>query len=131
VNPIQKKAFTICLFIGIFILSIFILRFNVPVSKFSIVGTYINNNEGEDVIYPETPYIADTLVLKQDRTFTSKFYGSGTYSLSQGILSKRLSIRYGYKFKTVKSLPIKNRTFSPIKLILVSDLNQYYKKISN
>jgi len=95
-------------------------------SEIEIMGVYTNNNFDELPFFAEVPYTRDTLILTSDRTFTSGYYGKGTYEVKGG------SLRLESKppFHGARSFPIK-RSFLKRKVLLVlsSDMNYYYEKI--
>ncbi|CAM1363332.1 hypothetical protein [Tenacibaculum xiamenense] len=61
---------------------IFIFNFNIPVSKETIAGKYVNKYYNAIGAHHETAGKPDTLTLKPDGNLNSKFYGYGTYSIS-------------------------------------------------
>ena len=68
----------ILLFIGMLV-----LRCDIPMIKNNVVGVYANTNYGDEPCCLESPHIADTLQLKSDGTFTSGYYGNGTYKITE------------------------------------------------
>lgn len=114
----------IILFIGILI-----LRFDIPMTKNSVVGNYANTNYGNKQCCLESPHNADTLILKSDGTFSSEFYGNGTYNLNYGLLKTEIDLHYQYEMgRAGYYTSFSNKMFEKPKIILNSDLNHYYEK---
>lgn len=98
-------------------------------TKSQVVGTYINKNYQNDPV-PEVPHGIDTLTLKSDGTFTSGFYGDGTYKVGCGILTTKIDWTYEYEMgKAGFSTYFSNKIYEKPKIILNYDLNHYYQKI--
>ncbi|WP_343799282.1 hypothetical protein [Gaetbulibacter jejuensis] len=115
----------IILFIGILI-----LRCDIPMSKSSVVGVYANTNYGNEPCCLESPQKADTLTLKSDGTFSSGYYGNGTYKVSYGILTTEIDLTYEYEMgKAGHSTYFSNKIYEKPKIILNYDLNHYYEKV--
>lgn len=115
----------IILFIGILL-----LRFDIPMTKISVVGTYTNTNYGNKHCCLESPHKADTLILKSDGTFSSEFYGNGTYNLNYGLLKTEIDLHYQYEMgRAGYYTSFNNKMFERSKIILNSDLNHSYEKI--
>ena len=112
------------------IIGILILRCDIPMTKNSVVGIYANTNYGNEPCCMESPHKADTLNLKSDGTFSSGYYGNGTYKVSYGILTTEIDWTYEYEFgKAVHSAYFSNKIFEKPKIILNYDLNHYYEKV--
>nr|WP_298995181.1 hypothetical protein [uncultured Polaribacter sp.] len=115
----------IILFIGILV-----LRCDIPMTKYSVVGIYANTNYGNEPCCVETPHKADTLNLKSDGTFSSEFYGEGTYDVNYGILNSEIELHYEYEMgKAGYYTYFSNKIFEKPKIILNYDLNHYYEKV--
>ena len=115
----------IVLFIGILV-----LRCDIPMTKNGIVGAYSNTNYGNEPCCLETPHKADTLILKSDGTFSSEYYGNGTYKIYYGILTTEIDWTYEYEMgKAGHSAYFSNKIFEKPKIILNYDLNHYYEKV--
>ena len=115
----------IILFIGILI-----LRYDLPMTKSSLIGTYANTNYGNEPCCLESPHKADTLILKSDGTFSSGFYGNGTYKVNYGILTTEIDWTYDYEMgKAGHSTYFSNKIYENPKIILNYDLNHYYEKL--
>jgi len=108
----------------VLVLGVVLLNINFPILESQIVGAYKNNNFNAEPFYAEIPYIKDSLTLNRDKTFSSKYYGEGTYEVN-GVFNHELTLLYG-NGKIV--LHLSNKLFRPIKIILVYDLNYYYEK---
>ena len=114
----------------IFTIGILILRCDFPMTKNSVVGVYANTNYGNKSCCVESPHKADTLNLKSNGTFTSEFYGNGTYEVSYGILTTEIDWTYEYEYgQAGHSTYFSNRIFEKPKIILNYDLNHYYEKV--
>jgi len=114
---------------GMFFL-IGILRFNIPLTKNSVVGVYENTNYGHEPCCVETPHKPDILILKSEGTFTSDFYGTGTYNVNYGLLTTEIDWTYKYEMgKAGYSTYFSNKIYENPKIILNYDLNHYYKKV--
>lgn len=121
----------IILIIGlVFIILISVLRCNIPLTNSKVIGTYLNTNYGNKHFIAEIPYKADTLVLKSDGTFSSGFYGNGTYQVDCGILKTEIDLDYDYVMGNARSsFYFSNKVYENTKIILNYDLNHYYEKI--
>ncbi|MBO9694275.1 hypothetical protein [Chryseobacterium sp.] len=121
----KKILFTLTFVSGV----IFILNINFPLKKQDIYGKYINMNFDKPICCVEAPHTADTLVLYEDNTFRSKFYGMGTYKLYNGI-NPEIEIYYTdcgqpAAYKTY----FLNGIFEKPKISLNADSNHYYEKL--
>jgi len=120
----MKKILLIFTFIIIGIL--IIININFPIKKEKIIGKYANMNFENPHCCGEAPHKPDTLVLFNNGTFKSKFYGNGNYKFE----NNNLDLNYDYingkaKYKTTVS----NRLSQNIRIILNEKLNHYYEKI--
>ena len=107
-----------------------VLRCDIPMIKNNVVGVYANTNYGDEPCCLESPHIADTLQLKSDGTFTSGYYGNGTYKINYGILTTEIDWTYEYEFgKAIHSSYFSNKIYEKPKIILNYDLNHYYEKV--
>jgi len=98
-------------------------------SKSSVVGVYANTNYGNEPCCLESPHKADTLTLKSDGTFSSEFYGNGTYNVNYGILNSEIELHYDYEMgKAGYYTSFSNKIFERPKIILNYDLKHYYEK---
>ncbi len=110
-------------------IGILVLLSDIPMTKNSVVGTYVNTNYKNERCCPEAPHVADTLILKSDGTFSSGYYGKGTYKVHYGIFTK-IDWTYDYEIgKAIFSTNFTNKIFEKPKIILNYDLNHYYEKI--
>tara|TARA_R110002012_G_scaffold288375_4_gene481093 strand:- start:569 stop:874 length:306 start_codon:yes stop_codon:yes gene_type:complete len=99
-------------------------------TKYSIVGVYVNTNYGNTPCCLDSPHEADTLELKSDGTFTSGYFGNGTYKISYGIITTEIHWTYEYEFgKAGHFTYFSNKIFQKPKIILNYDLNHYYEKV--
>ncbi len=93
-----------------------------------LIGTYVNMNYKNSI---EDPNIPDTLILLQNNTFSSQYFGTGKYSLSYSISGSKLNLIFDDVIHQINIHPnIKRINFNHTKIILCSDLNHYYEKIN-
>ncbi|MFI1770276.1 hypothetical protein [Thalassobellus citreus] len=112
------------LFIGILI-----SLWNIPMTKFSVIGTYANTNYEKKHCCIESPHKAENLTLKSDGTFSSDFYGNGNYKVSYGILNTEIELHYeNINGKSVYHSYFINKIFENPKIVLNYDMNHYYQK---
>jgi hypothetical protein len=110
------------LFIGILI-----LRCNLPMKKSNVIGVYVSTES--EAFLAEVPHKSDTLILKSDGTFSSGFYGTGTYNVDYGILKTEIVWNYDYEMgKAGHQTYFSNKIYENPKIVLNSDLNHYYEK---
>lgn len=122
----RRKIFGIGL---LFFIGLLILRGNLPMTESKVIGTYVNTNYENEHCCLESPHVADTLILKSDGTFSSGYYGNGTYKVSYGILTTDIDWTYEYEMgKAGYSTYFSNKIFEKPKIILNYDLNHNYEK---
>ena len=111
-------------------LIIYILKLGLPITDSDLVGTYVFYNHDTPFL-PELPPQNDTLILKADNTFSSNYYGNGTYETDFGLFERDLRIRYNYEFgrASLKTEFIK-RIGKNSRIILNSELKKYYEKVN-
>ena len=115
----------VVLFIGIFI-----LRCNIPMTASSVVGTYANTNYQNVPCCVETPHRPDRLILKSDGSFSSDFFGNGTYKINYRIANTEIELHYKSEFGNAAYFTyFSNKVYENPKIILNYDLNHYYEKI--
>lgn len=123
----MKKIFlALVIIVGVVLI---IINIDFPLKKQDIYGKYINRNFDNPTCCVEAPHMADTLILHENKTFESKFYGVGTYVLHNGILPE---IELYYKdadLSAVYKTYFSNKIFENPKIILDADLNHYYEKL--
>lgn len=108
------------------VLVLIILRYDYPLTKDKIIGTYINTNFNNQPCCVEAPHEIDTLTLKSDFTYSSNFYGTGMYELN----GSNISWTYTYEMGNAGySSYVTNKLFEEPRIILNYKLNHYYKKI--
>jgi hypothetical protein len=94
-----------------------------------IVGTYFNRNY-ENGFITDNPHVSDKLVLLDNGTFISRYYGKGKYELYHSLGGTEISL----ESNSSSIMPFRtsvNRLYflGNIKIDLYKDLNQYYEKI--
>ena len=116
---------------GIILLVAFsIVGCEVPMTNNSVIGKYANTNYGNQLCCMNSPHKPDTLVLKSDNTFTSAFYGTGTYKIVYGTFKTQIEWTYDYKIDSIIiDTYFENNAFGNTKIILNADMNHYYEKI--
>ena len=93
----------------------------------SIVGKYVVVNQSLKPFIAETPYGNHNLVLKKDFTFTSTYWGNGTYLITSSTLESRIHLHYD-EGRSMYSSRIKRQFFSSPRIILDIDMNHYMEK---
>jgi hypothetical protein len=96
-----------------------------------VEGVYVNTNYNYKRVLPEIPHSADTLVLKSDMTFSSKYFGLGTYTVEKK--SFKSIVRLEYPFGNSKariSFQVKNKE-GRLALILYEPNKHYYLQMTN
>ena len=97
-------------------------------AQFDRILQYVNQNFDKVPFYAEIPYIPDTLVLNENYTFHSDFYGNGTYTINKVRDKIHIELSYNYTFGVGSvTFPIENKD-GKIKIFLSGD-NQYYLKL--
>lgn len=121
------KRFKVIGVILIFFVLIYLFRNFFTV--WMVTGKYANTNY-ENSRIAEIPDRADTLILFDDMTFQSSYYGEGTYSLTYDFGGTEIDLAYEYEYgKAGQHSEMKRSWLGNIRISLVSDLNQYYSKI--
>jgi len=100
-------------------------------SKTSLEGRYVNNNT--DYILEGPKPISqgvDTLVIKNDNTFDSKTWGTGTYKVNPSIFGTSIDLTYNYEMgKAGYEMSVTSPLFGQERIWLDHDLNFYFEKI--
>jgi len=113
----------------IFFIGILISLWNIPMTKFSVVGTYANTNYNKKHCCIESPHKADNLTLMSNGTFSSEFYGKGTYEVSYGIFNTEIELHYeNVNGKSVYHSYFINKLFENPKIVLNYNTYHYYEK---
>lgn len=96
------------------------------VSIKDVVGVYVNINFDYEPFLVEIPYSSDTLILKNDYSFKSSYYGEGNFELGKD----RIKLIYGYGYGTASyEAPIELDLYGNVKIILFRLEDHHYKKI--
>ena len=99
-------------------------------TKNIITGIYINTNYKYEPFLPEIPYIEDTLILYDNNTFYSNYWGKGVYQIEYSIKGTNLDLTYDYEFGKAGFHTRINREISgKTKIILFKQNDHCYKKI--
>ncbi len=96
-------------------------------SDYNIIGTYVFDPTSSKRFFAEVPFQVDTLFLRKDSTYYSKFYGDGTYHIeNNGVRGSNLVLtRKSSQFL----FQIDEGANDRIKLMIVRDMNYYYRKL--
>lgn len=135
----RAKLYTFIIFGFLLLSTIFTIDYPVSIEK--VHGSYVTNVFGEGPGYVEIPNGTDTLFLNTDMSFFSNFYGEGVFEIGSGFYSNKLKINYEYNpvtsysnnkntYHASRAFEIKNKLFRPPKIMLVDDLNYYYRKLN-
>lgn len=96
------------------------------VSIKDVAGVYVNINFDYEPFLAEIPYSSDTLILKNDYSFKSGYFGEGNFELGED----RLKLIYSYEYGTATyEAPIESDLHGNIKIILFRLEDHHYKKI--
>lgn len=97
--------------------------------KKMIVGTYENRNY-ENSFFGQNPHVSDNLILLDNGTFISGYYGKGKYELYYSLGGTEISLVPNNDSSMPFRTSIDRLYFlGTIKIDMVKDLNQYYEKI--
>ena len=92
----------------------------------SMTGEYVNSNFNYEPIIAEIPYSIDTLILNNDYSFNSSYFGKGKFELKKD----RIKLIYNYEFGLSSyEAPIEIDSDGNPKIILFREKNHHYKKI--
>jgi hypothetical protein len=120
---INKNKFmkSIQMFLG------FMVMFSCKLNKLqSVSGVYVNSNYNYEPFLAEVPYTNDTLILKKDKSFESKYFGKGSYVIIDNKI--RLTYPYGFGVSTFEAkVEVNNQGLE--KIILFEAQNHHYKRI--
>ena len=97
-----------------------------------LTGSYVNTNFEYGPFAAEIPYGQDTIKLNRDKTFSSTFWGDGTYEINYSLSGTELSLSYSYEYGLAGfNSHFVRRFFSPPRIVLVRDMDHYMEKIKN
>lgn len=92
-----------------------------------LVGTYANMNYKNST---ENPSVPDTLILLPNNTFSSKYFGTGKYSLNYSMSGSKINLIFDDVINQINiHSNITRINLNHPKITLCSDLNHYYEKI--
>lgn len=100
------------------------------VSKSTLEGLYINNNT-EYILDGPRPIEqgVDTLIIKNDNTFESQTWGSGTYKIKPSVFGSRIDFTYDYEMgKAGYEMMVSKPLFKAERIWLDYDMNFYFEK---
>jgi hypothetical protein len=123
----MKKA--VFIFVSFLLIVIVIFNIDFPLSENNLSGKYINTNFNNPICCVEAPHVSDTLTLKDDGTFTSKFYGNGEFNIQNGLNPEIEWTYVEFGKKAIYKTSFSNKIFKKQRIILNADLNHYYEKI--
>lgn len=98
---------------------------------FNPVGKYVNTNYDYSPFVVDIPYSSDTLLLNQDYTLQSSYWGNGTWSTFEDDNRCYIRLRYRYESGNASYVGPLVGGVDGIKIVLNSNMNHYYKKINN
>jgi len=99
-------------------------------SDSDLVGRYSNFNYKYGPFVADIPYVKDTLVLKDDYTFQSSYFGVGKYELEKSLFKTEIFLYYEYEMgKACFGSQVEYDENGNPKIILFRDANHYYKRI--
>lgn len=120
----KKKYKILFILIAIFLI---LFGFKKYIPNSSIVGDYVNVNYGIRWL-ADVPSSKDTLILFENNTFKSNYWGEGTYKLKWNFRGTKLEILYNHG-RAISRFNVKREWFfGKPKLIVSSDLNYHYEK---
>jgi hypothetical protein len=95
-----------------------------------VVGDYENCNYDYQSFIPKVPNYPDRLTLMENGEFYSPHWGEGVYEINYLVSGTEIRLSYKYEYGTAGYKAVISRGwFGKPKIILVSDLDHYYKKI--
>ncbi len=95
-----------------------------------LAGIYINQNFEYTPFLPEIPYSSDTLILREDYTFFSEYFGKGEYKIIKDGYTTHIVLNHEYEFGTAGiNLCLKRDKHGQAKIMLFELEDHYYKKI--
>ena len=95
-----------------------------------LVGKYINVNYDYTPFLAEIPYVDDTLVLRDDFTFQSKYFGQGNYKINRSFVEAKIVLHCEYEMGdfSFEAMIESDETGKP-KIVLFRERNHCYKKV--
>jgi len=125
-NILMKSKTILILFISFLIIKfLYYNYFFINMVKGIYINTNYEKSNGTDI-----PNQMDTLILFENNTFKSNYWGNGRYKLVYSYRGTELNLFYQYQFgKGVFKAKITREWFSTPKVIIEKDLDHYYKKL--
>ena len=97
-----------------------------------LTASYVNTNYEYDPFVAEIPYGQDTITLNRSKTFSSTFWGDGTYEINYSLAGTELSSSYSYGYGLAGfNSHFERRFFGPLRIVLVQDMDHYMEKVKN
>jgi hypothetical protein len=102
------------------------------ISLSMLVGTYITVKPDDyKAAVPDIPSKTDTLIIYNNGTFSSGFFGMGKYTLSHNLFTTEIDLNYHYNFGMAGYTSTISRSFLGVpKIELDADNNYYYEKVN-
>ena len=121
----MKKYFSasILLLLGVFVVYECYKNF---ISQRSLVGGYINKNFDYQGVLSDIPYQTDTLRLLSDNTFTSSYWGKGTYKLKYSLTGTKIELIYHYQYGLAGFSTTVTRLHGVTPVIILDELHNHY-----
>jgi len=94
-----------------------------------LTGKYANTNY-ENSMIAEVPDRADTLILYDDMTYKSSYYGEGTFSLEYSFEGTHIDWSRGSNGVAGRNSQMQRNWYGNIQISLVTDLRQHYSKFN-
>ena len=114
---------SILLLVGVFVVFESYKNF---ISQGSVVGGYINKNFDYQGVLSDIPYQTDTLMLLSDNTFTSSYWGKGTYKLKYSLTGTKIELIYRYQYGLAGFSTTVTRLHGVTPVIILDELHNHY-----
>ena len=110
----------------IFIGYILIKAIQIPMTRKSASGIYLNTNYNMKHCCVEAPHKADTLILNENGKFYNSFFGHGTYQINNKLFHTEIKL---HAEKIHYHTSLENNLFDKTRIMLNEDFGHYYEKI--
>ena len=105
-----------------------IFQFNFPMADKKIIGKYVKSESGAPSLKSVTN-LPDTIELFSNGTYSSGYYGNGTYEIDKGLIKTKISWKFNNNEDTFPAY-FTNKLFQNPKIMLNKNVNRYYEKIN-